>query len=85
MKPLPGEAAAPHYVREIERLKGLVSKDMDPRFNQYALFRAARVAEEDLGDRARAVEEYRGAIAAAAPGAIRDAAEERLRALLAQR
>lgn len=81
MPPLPNQPAGPHFAREIERLKALATKDTDARFNDYARFRAARVAEEDLGDPARAVEEWKGVVALTAPGAIRDAAEERLQAL----
>jgi hypothetical protein len=81
MPPLPGQVAQEHFQREIARLKGLAVKDGDSHFNDYARFRAARVAEEELGDRERAESEYKDVVASAAPGAIRDAAEERVQAL----
>jgi hypothetical protein len=81
MRPLPGTPAAEHYAREIERLRALATPEQDSRFARYARFRAARVAEEDLGDTARALEEYRVIANAGPADALREAAMERIRAI----
>lgn len=80
-QPLPGKSAAEHYAREVERLRALARPEQDPRFNAYALLRAARVAEKELGNPERAVEEYRQVLATVPAGPVRDFADERIRAL----
>ncbi|GIW73470.1 MAG: hypothetical protein KatS3mg102_3012 [Planctomycetota bacterium] len=76
-KPLPGADRTAHYREEIAKLARLAA-GAPPRVRAYALLRAARLADEQLGDGALAAARYREVLAAAADGPIRALAERRL-------